>query len=84
MAYSMVILQLFNPLLVSDCCQTLYQTEYVNLDIRLNYPFLSLSIDSVLEVVSALLMEQRIVFVSTSYTLLTYNMEVCWCAYGGK
>jgi len=53
-------------------------TEYVSLDIRLNYPFLSLSIDSVLEVVGALLMEQRIVFVSTSYTLLTYNMEVCW------
>ncbi|XP_065912803.1 DENN domain-containing protein 3-like isoform X2 [Dysidea avara] len=62
---------------VGDYCGSICPplSEYVNLDIRLNYPFPSLSIDSVLEVVGALLMEQRIVFVSTSYTLLTYNME---------
>ena len=52
-------------------------TEFVNLDIRLNYPFLSLSVDHVLEVTAAFLLEQRILFTSTSYTLLTYNIEVC-------
>ena len=51
--------------------------EFVNLDIRLNYPFLSLSVDHVLDVIGAFLLEQRILFISTSHTLLTYNIEVC-------
>ena len=54
-------------------------TEFVNLDIRLHYPFLSLSLDHVLEVIGAFVSEQRILFISTSYTLLTYNIEVCVC-----
>lgn len=56
-------------------------TEFVNLDIRLHYPFLSLSLDHVLEVIGAFLLEQRILFTSTSYTLLTYNIEVCICCF---
>jgi len=46
------------------------------LDIRLNYPFLCLSVDSVLKVISALLTEQRIIFLSSYYPMLTYVIEV--------
>ena len=46
------------------------------LDIRLNYPFLCLSVDSVLQVMAALLTEQRIVFLSALYPMLTYCIQV--------
>ena len=50
--------------------------EFGQLDTRLNYPFISLSIDNVFEVLSAILTEQRILFLCSSYTVLAYNIEV--------
>lgn len=50
------------------------------LDIRLNYPFLCLSVDSVLQVMAALLTEQRIVFLSALYPMLTYCIQ-CFLTY---
>ncbi|XP_065914810.1 DENN domain-containing protein 3-like isoform X2 [Dysidea avara] len=55
-------------------------SEFGHLDTRLNYPFLSLSIDNVFEVMSALLTEQRILFTCTSHTVLAYNIE-CFLLY---
>lgn len=45
------------------------------LDIRFNYPFMCLSIDHVLQVVSALLTGQCVLFVSSLYPMLTYVIQ---------
>ncbi|XP_019864064.1 PREDICTED: DENN domain-containing protein 3-like, partial [Amphimedon queenslandica] len=41
----------------------------LHLDVRLNYPFLCLSVDNVLKVIAALLSEQTIVFTSSNYSM---------------
>ncbi|KAL5481240.1 hypothetical protein EMCRGX_G021370 [Ephydatia muelleri] len=45
------------------------------LDITLHYPFLSLSVDNVLKVFTALILEQRTIFLSSKYPLLTYTIQ---------
>ena len=50
------------------------------LDIRLHYPFLSLSVDNVLKVFTALILEQRTIFLSSKYPLLTYTIQ-CFLYY---
>jgi hypothetical protein len=49
----------------------------LHLDVRLNYPFLCLSVDNVLKVVAALLCEQTIIFTSANYSLPALIIQVC-------
>jgi hypothetical protein len=49
-------------------------------DIRLHCPFICLSLDNVLKVMAALLTEQRIIFVSSLYPMLTYVIQ-CFLHY---
>ena len=51
------------------------ETRVINLDLR--YPFLSFSLDEVLLLIGCILTQQRIVFLSSSYSLLTPVIEVC-------
>ncbi len=46
------------------------------IDLPLHLPFLCLSVDDILRVVTAILCEERVVFVSCNYALLTTVMEV--------
>ncbi len=48
----------------------------VETDIRLNHPFTCLGVANVLRVISAILTEQSILFVSSSYYLPTYVIKV--------
>ena len=59
------------------CCHLISFTEtrVINMDLR--YPFLSFSLDKVLLLIGCILTQQRIVFLSSSYSLLTPVIEVC-------
>ena len=72
---------LINSVIISLCVfyyLTIVFVEFGHLDTRVNYPFISLSIDNVFEVMGAILTEQRILFICSSYTVLAYNIEVCY------
>ena len=47
------------------------------IDMELHYPFLYFSLDDILLLISCILTQQRIVFLSSSYSLLTPIIEVC-------
>jgi hypothetical protein len=51
------------------------------IDIPLHLAFLCFHADDVLRIFAAILMEQRLVFVSSNYALLTTIMEVCWICF---
>ena len=63
--------------LIFFCCHLISFTEtrVINMDLR--YPFLSFSLDEVLLLIGCILTQQRIVFLSSSYSLLTPVIEVC-------
>lgn len=48
------------------------------MDIRLDHPFTCLGVDKVLHVITALLTERSILFVSSHYHLPTYITKVPW------
>lgn len=54
----------------------IYIPTDLHLDIRLNYPFLCLSVDNVLKVVAALLCEQTIIFTSSNYSIPALVIQV--------
>ena len=47
------------------------------IDMELHYPFLYFSLDDILLLIGCILTQQRIVFMSSSYSLLTPIVEVC-------
>ena len=51
------------------------ETRVINME--LHYPFLYFSLDDILLLISCILTQQRIVFLSSSYSLLTPIIEVC-------
>ena len=51
------------------------------IDMELHYPFLYFSLDDILLLISCILTQQRIVFLSSSYSLLTPIIEVCILSY---
>ena len=51
------------------------------IDMELHYPFLYFSLDDILLLISCILTQQRIVFLSSSYSLLTPIIEVCIVSY---
>ena len=53
----------------------LLETRVINME--LHYPFLYFSLDDILLLISCILTQQRIVFLSSSYSLLTPIIEVC-------
>lgn len=50
-------------------------------DMELHYPFLCFSTENVLVLISAIMTQQRIVFLSSNYSLLTLIIEVCWSTF---
>ena len=54
---------------------SLSETRVINME--LHYPFLYFSLDDILLLISCILTQQRIVFLSSSYSLLTPIIEVC-------
>lgn len=54
----------------------LFSSSDLHLDIRLNHPFLCLSVDNVLMVIAALLCEQTIVFTSSNYSMPALVIQV--------
>ena len=51
------------------------ETRVINME--LHYPFLYFSLDDILLLISCILTQQRIVFLSSSYSLFTPIIEVC-------
>ena len=47
------------------------------IDMELHFPFLYFSLDDILLLIGCILTQQRIVFMSSSYSLLTPIVEVC-------
>lgn len=65
----------FFPFCLSVVRSLFLETRLI--DMELHYPFLYFSLDDILLLISCILTQQRIVFLSSSYSLLTPIIEVC-------